>query len=571
MAGDGRVSTAERLQSFRPEQIARRLRRPFASLPSRIITSVFAAALVTSLVVTWTSTRSIGSFLRSKMDQQFPAILRSTSERLSLWYSQRELELETFARSDTVVEGLARRNAGAQEELGRYLSYVLESFPQYDALFVLSPEGELRLQVGQGFELSPGRRRRLASVASPQVEDFDGPRHVQIASAPVKNERRRRIASLHAVVRVDALAEVLRPEGVGRGAAVYVVSPSGRVRLRSPDAPALARHELADDDLPFLREHVHDDGVPMVGSHLRFPRFGWTIVLDQTYEEAFAPVVATIREVLGVNLGVVAVFGLIALLIARSIVRPIRALSEAAVRIGRGEPDVVIEGASSDDEIGVLTRTFNEMSLRLQRSQRELEEQQVAIENANARLVAQNRELHRMNEVFLQLSITDELTRLHNHRFFRDHLPHEISRAERTGEPLCLVLIDLDDFKQLNDRFGHAVGDAVLRKVADVMRAAVRDMDLLARYGGEEFALLASQTSLEGATAVAEKIRSAIARTNFSVVDPEGPKEVRVTASFGVAQYRGNEKALFTDADRALYRAKAQGKDCVVVAEGPRA
>ncbi|MDJ0852661.1 MAG: GGDEF domain-containing protein, partial [Myxococcota bacterium] len=221
----------------------------------------------------------------------------------------------------------------------------------------------------------------------------------------------------------------------------------------------------------------------------------------------------------------------------------------------------------SDDEIGVLTRTFNEMSLRLQQSQQELEEQQLAIENANARLVAQNQELHRMNEVFLQLSITDELTRLHNHRFFRDHLPLEISRAERTGEPLCLVLIDLDDFKQLNDRFGHAVGDAVLRKVADVMRAAVRDMDLLARYGGEEFALLASQTSLEGAVSLAEKIRSAIARANFSVVDPEGPKGVRVTASFGVAQYRGDEKALFTEADRALYRAKAQGKDCVVIEE----
>ncbi len=572
MAGDGRATTTERLQAFRSGRIAARLRRPFRSLPSRIILSVFAAALVTSLVVTWTSTRTIGSFLRSKMDQQFPAILRSTSERLTLWYSQRELELETFARSDTVVQGFGGRSAAsadAREEVGHYLSYVLESFPQYDALFVLSTDGDVLLRVGDDVDLGPARRRRLAAVASPQVEDEHDPsgRHLQIASAPIKDERRRRVASLHALVRVQALSEVLRPEEVGREAGVYVVSPAGRVLLRSAGAPPLERHELADDDFPFMREHTHEGGAPMVGSSMSFPRFGWTIVLDQTYDEAFAPVVATIREVLGVNLGIVAVFGLIALLMARSIVRPIRALSEAAVRIGRGEPDVVIEGPASDDEIGVLTRTFNEMSLRLQQSQQELEEQQLAIENANARLVAQNQELHRMNEVFLQLSITDELTRLHNHRFFRDHLPLEISRAERTGEPLCLVLIDLDDFKQLNDRFGHAVGDAVLRKVADVMRAAVRDMDLLARYGGEEFALLASQTSLEGAVSLAEKIRSAIARANFSVVDPEGPKGVRVTASFGVAQYRGDEKALFTEADRALYRAKAQGKDCVVIEE----
>ena len=132
---------------------------------------------------------------------------------------------------------------------------------------------------------------------------------------------------------------------------------------------------------------------------------------------------------------------------------------------------------------------------------------------------------------------------------------------------MCLILIDIDDFKALNDRFGHAVGDAVLRKVAEVMNQSVRDTDLLARYGGEEFALLASDTSLEGAVALAEKVRLAISAARFSVVDLAGPQQVRITASFGVALFRGDQKTFFNCADRALYSAKAAGKDCVVADE----
>jgi diguanylate cyclase (GGDEF)-like protein len=569
------------LRPFRSQRMVALLRRPFRSLPSRIISSVFAAALVTSLAVAWMSTRSIDSFLRSKMEQRFPLVLRSTSERLALWYSQRELDLETFARSDTVTDGLLQLRSGTappevREALAKYLAYVLESFPQYDALFVLAPDGDVLLRVGTAFELPASHRRRLAAVTTSQVEDLRElrGRRFQVASAAVKDDHRRHLASLHALVRIEAVEEVLQHGALGREGRVYVVGANGEVLLRSPGSPSFESHSMPlpeGDALPAMREYRHEDGSHVVGSAVRFPRFGWTIVVEQDYDDAFAPIGATIREVLAINLAIVMVFGLIAFQMARSIVRPIRALSDAAVRIGRGESGVLIEERSADHEIGVLTRTFNEMSSRLHEDQAKLEDQRIEIENANARLVAQNQELQRMNEVFQQLSITDELTRLHNHRFFRDHLPLEVKRCERTGEPLCLVLIDLDDFKKLNDRFGHAVGDAVLRKVAEVMTSSIRDMDLLARYGGEEFALLASQTPLEGALALAEKIRCAISRTPFSVVDLDGPKQVRVTASLGVAEYQGDEKAFFNDADRALYRAKDSGRDCVVVAEPEQA
>jgi len=577
VSADPPQGVTEKLQGFHPRRIGLVLRRPFRKLPSRIIISVFAAALVTSLTVTWASTGSIESFLRAKMDERFPAILGSTSERLGLWYSQRELDLETFASSDTLVRGVSELREGpgsaaVKDSVSKYLSYVLENFPQYESLFVLGPAGELEAQVGESIDLPKAYRRRLGAVTRSRIDELREVRgrRFQVGSAPVRAGLSGRVASLHAVIRIGSLEDVLRSDDLARGGGVYVVDSDGEVLLRSPGAPTLAHYARplpGADATATTQDYTHEDGTHVVGSSVRFPRYGWTVVVEQAYDEAFAPIVATIREILGVNLAIVVVFGLIAYQIARSIVRPIHALSEAAVRIGRGETDVVIEGLDSDDELGVLTSTFKEMASRLQENQRKLDEQRLEIENANARLVAQNRELQRMNEVFQQLSITDELTRLHNHRFFRDHLPLEVKRSERTGEPLCLILIDIDDFKRLNDRYGHAVGDAILRKVAEVMTLSTRDMDLLARYGGEEFALLASQTPLDGAVALGEKIRSAVARARFSVVDTDGPKEIQITVSMGVSHYRGDAKAFFNEADRALYRAKDSGKDCVM-AEG---
>jgi diguanylate cyclase (GGDEF)-like protein len=240
-----------------------------------------------------------------------------------------------------------------------------------------------------------------------------------------------------------------------------------------------------------------------------------------------------------------------------SMVRPIDALSRAARRIAEGRSDVVIPEAERQDEVGVLTGAFREMTSRLAANKRE-------IEAANESLRAKNDELQSMNETLEQLSITDGLTCLHNHRFFQDYLAKETKRADRTMESLTLILIDIDHFKQWNDRLGHAAGDEILRRVAEVMNGLIRDSDLLARYGGEEFALVAPDTDLDGAVQLAEKMRSEVSRTRF--VEEEAEERRSVTVSIGISIYRGDPKALFSEADRALYRAKASGRDCVMVA-----
>jgi diguanylate cyclase (GGDEF)-like protein len=212
-------------------------------------------------------------------------------------------------------------------------------------------------------------------------------------------------------------------------------------------------------------------------------------------------------------------------------------------------------------------RAIEELEADLAESRRAFERQRYELEAAGQRLQLQNDELRRANEVLAQLSVTDGLTRLHNHRHFQDQFAREAKRADRTGQPLALALADIDDFKRLNDQLGHAAGDAVLRRAADVMSAQLRDSDFLSRYGGEEFALLAPQTDLAGAVALAEKLRIAIARADLAVVGPDGRPSI--TVSIGVALYDGSMSSTFDAADRALYDAKAAGKDCVAAAGAP--
>ncbi len=551
-------------------------RAPFRSLPSRIILSVFGAALATSLAVALVSTSSIESFLSAEIDQKFPATLNGASERLDLWYAQRRLDIETFARSATVVENAQRISSSrtrdrerAHTELGQYLAYVLERFPQYKGLVLLDAGGEAAVWVGPELDLPPGLVAGLSQVSVSAVGSMHPVEggYAQLASAPIMGARQQRLGSLHAMIRPSAVSEVLHDDELGETGAIYVVGRDGRTLFQGTSGERRSGYPSAlpdAEETPRVAHYTASTGASVVGSAMRFARFGWTVVVEEDYDEAFAPVVAVIRRILAINLGVVLLFGLAAYQFARSIVSPIRALSEGARRIADGETDVVVPLPAAQDEIEMLTRVFNEMSQRLHRNQAELERSRLEVERANESLVANNEELQRVNEVLEQLSITDGLTKLHNHRFFQDHLQRELRRVRRSGEPLSLILIDIDDFKKLNDRYGHSTGDAVLREVAVVMNGVVRESDLLARYGGEEFALLATQTELEGARALGEKVRLAIAEARFSADGVDEP--VGVTVSVGCAAYHGDPDALFREADRALYQAKAAGKDCVVSA-----
>jgi diguanylate cyclase (GGDEF)-like protein len=160
----------------------------------------------------------------------------------------------------------------------------------------------------------------------------------------------------------------------------------------------------------------------------------------------------------------------------------------------------------------------------------------------------------------------DGLTGLYNRRYMEDALNREIHRAERSGKPLSVLMIDIDHFKSFNDKYGHDAGDFVLSALARAIMKNIRSSDMACRYGGEELAVVLPEASLECACERAEQMRLVIRETNFSHLGQTLPAP---TASFGVAVYPANgttQATLLKAADGALYRAKHEGRDRVCVA-----
>lgn len=172
-------------------------------------------------------------------------------------------------------------------------------------------------------------------------------------------------------------------------------------------------------------------------------------------------------------------------------------------------------------------------------------------------------ELREANSRYMELSITDYLTCIYNRRYYMELFEQEYQRSSRYGQPLSLVIFDVDDFKQVNDTFGHLVGDRVLKHIPELVKPEIRSHDTLARYGGEEFVIMLPQTPQAGAILAAEKIRRKVAEAVFSGVEGRN-----ITLSLGVASLTTDidreSHELLARADRALYEAKSQGKNRVV-------
>jgi diguanylate cyclase (GGDEF)-like protein len=184
-----------------------------------------------------------------------------------------------------------------------------------------------------------------------------------------------------------------------------------------------------------------------------------------------------------------------------------------------------------------------------------------------AKIHARTHELAEANSRLAQLAVTDGLTGLYNHRHFYERLVLEVERSQRSGGPVSLVMLDVDFFKQYNDRNGHPAGDEVLRQLARLLGDGRRANDVVARYGGEEFAILLVDTSKFAAAKIAERVRERVAEHRFvgAGTQPLG----KLTISAGVATFpddAADGQALVKAADVALYSAKDAGRDRVVLA-----
>ncbi len=200
--------------------------------------------------------------------------------------------------------------------------------------------------------------------------------------------------------------------------------------------------------------------------------------------------------------------------------------------------------AGADDYI---TKPFNELELKFR------------LKNGERILNLENR--------IMQLALTDPLTGLLNRRAFVDRLVSEIARYKRLGQPLSLIMVDLDNFKKCNDIYGHLVGDEVLKHVAKCFSQFLRKYDFIGRYGGEEFVICTPGVDASVAYTIAERLRKSMKHVNIQQEEGE-PLQLYITASFGICEFSDKIKDVYDlikEADEALYQAKANGKDQVVI------
>lgn len=258
--------------------------------------------------------------------------------------------------------------------------------------------------------------------------------------------------------------------------------------------------------------------------------------------------------------------------------------------------------AMHDGVYDYLVKPFDSLDEVLSKIERALEKRRMRLENirliehlttANAQIEEMNRSLEQKvkertqqlseaNERLQALTLTDDVTGLYNQRFLYKRLEEEFARERRYHEGLAVIMVDLDDFKRVNDSHDHLFGSRVLRRVGDVLRGAVRNTDFVIRYGGDEFVVILPHTTLRQATAVAQRIRTRLQETDVgdradqaTSIRPgehEYDEPFFCTASLGVACLgecaADSPRSLLRAADRALYEAKANGRNRVGVMLG---
>jgi diguanylate cyclase (GGDEF)-like protein len=521
--------------------------------------------------------------LREKAGEKLSYAVLRQGAYVDEWLGDRLRELGRWSASFVLFEGVPGLRASpssgglVRRDLKAFLDSLLEHNPVYESLFVADPDGRilastrpeaLEPQALRAIREMPAGTGRLGPVFR---SDLLG-RPTLLAAHSIQDRNARSVGILVGRIDLAQLEARLRSPRDEPTLTFGLFDAGGRAVVlagRTVAAPGSDRMpaSLGTDRLRGGVSSVPlalpgPDGEPLLHAarSLDGPLPGYVLA---TLPEAVAykALAESRRNLLAAGVPLLLLAVAVTGLLARQLLLPIRRLAAGARRMSDGELDVRLpEGGR--DEIGDLTRAFNEMALRVR-------EGRASLEQARDELARSNAELKDANVALEELAITDGLTGLYNHRHFQETWARELARAQRLGQPASLLMVDLDHFKDYNDRYGHTAGDEALRSVAGCLRAGLRASDLAFRYGGEELVAVLPGCGKEASHRVADAVRTAVKRIPTSVERPRP-----LTVSIGVASYPEDGttvREVLDRADAALYRAKADGRDRVVAfrLEGP--
>lgn len=288
---------------------------------------------------------------------------------------------------------------------------------------------------------------------------------------------------------------------------------------------------------------------------------GWTLFVTTKESDIFLDIKALVEDVTITSSLVLIVFFPIIIYLTNSVTRPILQLTDGVRNSVNNHYTQFVE-QSSKDEIGQLSKAFKNTIDEIQQHNRNLEavvaQRTNELNDANHDLELSVKLLNENNQKLTWLAMYDPLTNLFNRRALINQVHQELVNKTMLFDTTCLILIDLDFFKAVNDTFGHDVGDQVLMHIADFLSKNVRKQDLIARWGGEEFVILLRETSIEQSEQIAINLQEKMKQENFSPV-------TSMTFSAGVATLEAGQSfdELVANADKALYEAKRSGRNCV--------
>jgi diguanylate cyclase (GGDEF)-like protein len=537
------------------------------SIRNKIVALALVATLVPTLATLAVFYVQNERALSEKIDGELRSVGSQAARELDIFFRGKRQDIGVFVSSFEVSENLQRiesRDPGSAEAVSRvtdYLTAIRNRFPDYTRLVLLDDQGELVASSGGTRERltlpgiwTNGLRAGEAQVGDPFWMPGRGSVGVHIAQPITRDPAGEHyLGALVAELDVGAIPALMVGYAPGDGQ-VQVVTAGGTVIATSRgvpeeltariDAPAL---EVLTSAPSATVQYRAADGQEVLGTLNALSGLPWAVVSEVSLGEAYEPIRRLRNLALLLVSALVAIVSLIAWFLGQVIARPLARLTDGAAEVAAGDFSVdlpVIGGG----EVGYLTEVFNNMVGRLRRGRE-------ALHRASEELRERNVELER-------LSVTDGLTELMNRRKAMEVLEEEIERADRMNHPLGLLMLDVDHFKQYNDRWGHLEGDAVLKAVAAAIRDATRGIDTVARYGGEEFMVLLPRCDAKGGEEASTRILSHLAVEEFK----GGP----VTMSIGIASFpvHGNgPDGLIRAADDALYRAKEQGRNRYVVAD----
>ncbi|MFA5336646.1 MAG: diguanylate cyclase, partial [Candidatus Omnitrophota bacterium] len=428
-------------------------------------------------------------------------------------------------------------------QIDKMMYEVISEHEMLDPVAVLNEQGieiSARNPADQNKDMS-GSDVFLKSKSKSYVSDVyfsaDGQPLVTIASPVFDYDSfSRRIGVLVISVRLRSLWPLLDQTKVGEKGVIIVTDKEGELIYRTGETKTgnLGNDRTVKLALDGKTGSINSGG--MLSSYLPLAgKIKGAVAVKQPAQEALYGVAKMRSQSLVLLIMSIMVAIAIGLVLSNSMLVSVRKLLIGTKIVGEGDLNYKID-INTNDEIGELARSFNAMTVELKKQR--------------------------------ERAITDELTHLYTHSYFLETLKAEVYRAKRYKSRLSLMMLDIDHFKSFNDNYGHQVGDEVLIKISDMLKASLRESDVASRYGGEELVVLATETDKEGIYILAERIRKKIAE---DVVVEYDDKKLKVTISIGVTTLSEEDMQhdIFPDdflkrVDVALYKAKDKGRNCVV-------